>query len=63
MNELILYGLDETGEAVLRQQLGGDARPSLRAIARAQLNDHHAVEIWDGPLCVVRLRREPQTQA
>lgn len=62
MSDLILYGMNEAGETVLRRQLAAGERDGMRALASAQLSTHHAVEIWDGPLCVVRLRREREPQ-
>jgi hypothetical protein len=57
--DVLFYGLDEAGETAFAQQLQAADRASLRAFAQARLRDFHAVEIWEGPLCVVRLRRNP----
>ena len=57
MADLVLYGLDERGETVLREILTAADRPRLRDIARARLDRCNKVEVWDGPLCVVRLNR------
>lgn len=58
MTEVLLYGLDETGQIVFTQTLQVADRVALRALAEARLREDHAVEIWEGPLCVVRLRRK-----
>lgn len=57
MGELRLYGLDEAGKAVFAEELASGERGDLRALAERRLADWPAVEVWDGPLCVVRLSR------
>lgn len=57
MGDLRLYGLDEAGETVFSEDLAAGERSHLRALAERRLAEWHAVEVWDGPLCVVRLRR------
>ena len=57
MSDFLLYGLDEVGEAVFSEMLTGRDRGGLPEIARARLNDCHAVEIWEGPMCVLRMQR------
>ena len=57
MGELLLYGLDTAGEAAFTEQVPAGDRGALRRHAETRLADWPAVEIWDGPLCVVRLRR------
>lgn len=63
MAELLLYGLDEAGETAHTERLGAIDRPGLRNLAADRLGQWHAVEIWDGPMCVVRLRRQMARQA
>jgi hypothetical protein len=63
LGELLLYGLDEAGETAFTERVGAIDRASLRALAAERLRDWHAVEIWDGPMCVVRLRRQVARQA
>lgn len=63
VGELLLYALDEAGETAFAEQLQTADRASVRARAEARLRDHHAVEVWDGPLCVLRLRRRPLATA
>lgn len=58
MNELLLYGLDEAGEPAFTERLRTTDRSAVRALAAARLQDWHAVEVWEGPMCIVRLRRE-----
>jgi hypothetical protein len=38
-------------------------REDLRAIASKRLRDWHAVEVWEGPVCLVRLRRSEVQQS
>jgi hypothetical protein len=57
VGDLRLYGLDDAGEAVFAEDLASGERGGLRALAERRLADWHAVEVWDGPLCVVRLSR------
>lgn len=57
LGDILLYGLDEAGETAFTAQLRETDRDRLRDIAREHLARHVAVEVWDGPLCVVRLRR------
>jgi hypothetical protein len=59
VGDLRLYGLDEAGEAVFSEDLAAGDRGDLRALAERRLADWHAIEVWDGPLCVVRVRRRP----
>jgi len=57
--ELLLYGLNEAGEPVLAERLSADQRPHIRDLAAARLTSHHAVEVWEGPTCILRLRGGP----
>jgi hypothetical protein len=57
VGEILLYGLDEAGETAFAEQLGETDRDRLRALARERLKAYAAVEVWDGPLCVLRLKR------
>lgn len=57
MADFLLYGIDETGEAVFSEVLHACDRAALRARAEQRLHDWPAVEIWEGPMCVVRLKR------
>ena len=57
--EPMLYGLDEKGRAAFSEALAGVAQADLRAVAERHLLNWPVVEIWDGSLCVVRLRRKP----
>ena len=59
VGELLLYGLNEAGEAAFTERLRISDRATLRGIAAERLHNWHAVEVWEGPMCVVRLRREP----
>ena len=63
MGELLLYALDEAGETAFAEQLQTADRGNARELAEAKLRDHHAVEVWDGPLCILRLRRRPLATA
>lgn len=57
MSDFLLYGLDATGEPVFSEVLNGRDRASLPEIAGQRLLDWHAVEIWEGPMCVLRMQR------
>ena len=57
MQGLLLYGLDEAGDPAFTEELRPEDRPRLRTLADARLAEWPGVEIWDGPLCVVRVRR------
>jgi hypothetical protein len=57
VGDILLYALDEAGETAFTEQLAVTDRVRLRELARERLKDHAAVEVWDGLLCVVRLRR------
>lgn len=56
--DLVLYGLDAAGEAAFTRQLGSADRARFRDLANEHLKDYPSVEVWDGPLCVLRLRRK-----
>ena len=53
----LLYGINEIGQTVFSQLLHGIDRADLRALADARLRDWHAVEVWEGPVCLLRMRR------
>jgi hypothetical protein len=57
--DFLLYGIDELGDAVFSEMLQGCDRATLRARAGGRLRDWPAVEIWEGPMCIVRLKRAP----
>jgi hypothetical protein len=57
VGDLRFYGLDETGDVMFAEDLAAVDRRDLRALAERRLADWPAVEVWDGPLCVVRLSR------
>jgi hypothetical protein len=59
--ELLLYGLDENGEPAFSERLEPHHRTRLREHAARRLERFHAVEVWDGPTCVLRLRRPHAT--
>ena len=56
---MVLYGLNEAGEPAFAQRLAPDQRPRLRETAAEHLARCHMVEVWEGPTCVLRLRRAP----
>jgi hypothetical protein len=56
MANLLLYGIDEAGR-IVSSELLRDVDPDLRALADARLRCWHAVEIWEGPICRLRLSR------
>jgi hypothetical protein len=57
VGEIILYGLDETGRPLLAERLPEADRDRLPLIAEQRLQLCHAVEVWYGPMRVLRLRR------
>jgi hypothetical protein len=57
VTNFLLYGIDEAGRTVFSQLLPGLDRVGLRALALAQLRNWPGVEVWEGPVCLVRLRR------
>jgi hypothetical protein len=57
VTDFLLYGLNEAGEAAFCELLCDHDRETLRTLAHARLRDWSADEIWEGPVCVVRLRR------
>jgi hypothetical protein len=59
VSNFLLYGLNEAGQTVFSELLRGRERSDLQALAEARLKDWHVVEIWEGPMCLVRLRRAP----
>ncbi|RAK56665.1 hypothetical protein [Phenylobacterium deserti] len=63
MSEFLFYGLDEAGQTAFSERLQGSDTEALRTLARERLSRFHTVEIWQGPLCIVRLRRKAAEQA
>jgi hypothetical protein len=63
VGEIILYGLDEAGRTALAERLPEADRDRLPLIAEQRLQVCHAVEVWYGPMCVLRLRRPVAQQA
>lgn len=63
MSELLLYGLDQQGETAFTEALPRQETAALRELASARLAEFHAVEVWDGVLCILRLRRQAARQA
>ncbi|MFC3070889.1 hypothetical protein [Phenylobacterium soli] len=57
--DLLLYGLNEAGEPAFAERLPPSERARMREIAHSHLQRFHAVEVWEGPTCVLRLRRRP----
>lgn len=55
--DLVLYGLNEAGEPAFAEKLKAYQRPQLRELAAERLERCYMVEVWDGPACVLRLRR------
>lgn len=61
MAEFKLYGLNEAGEAAHHEVLRAVDRSALEGLARERLGRWQAVEIWEGPMCLVRVSRASQT--
>jgi hypothetical protein len=60
---MVLYGLDADGEAAFTRRLTPADRDGFRDLAAEHLTDYPTVEVWDGPLCVLRLRRKATEEA
>lgn len=54
--ERVLYGLDRAGEPAFSERLPPHDPADLRALAAERLSRCHAVEVWEGPTCILRLR-------
>lgn len=52
--------MNEEGETAFSELLRGHEREALPRLADERLRDWHAVEIWEGPMCLVRVRRAPE---
>lgn len=53
----LIYGIDEAGRIAFSELLQDCERGHLQTLAHARLREWPAVEIWEGPVCRVRLRR------
>lgn len=56
--EFQLYGIDGSGQTGFSELLCCE-RAELRAVATQRLKDWSAVEVWEGPVCLLRLQRSP----
>ena len=57
MSQFELYGIDEAGETAWCESLRDVDRGALGALAAERLREWHGVEIWEGPVCLVRIKR------
>lgn len=57
VSDFLLYGMNAAGDAVFAEELCGLDRAALHDLAGERLRDWHAVEIWDGPMRVLRMQR------
>jgi hypothetical protein len=55
--DLQLYGINEAGETAHSEVLTGEDSDRVRALAAERLRQWHTVEVWDGPVCLIRVRR------
>jgi len=55
--EYQLYGFDATGRPKHAEVLRGLTRHELKIVAQDRLGDWQGVEVWQGPMCILRLRR------
>jgi hypothetical protein len=63
LSDFTLYGLDAAGELLHAEMLRGADRRSLDRLARERLEQWPSVEVWEGPMCLVRLRRPAQSRS
>ena len=59
--DILLYGLNSSGVTEFSEVLRPQHRRELRNLAEARLDRCHAVEVWEGPMCILRLRRQDAT--
>ena len=57
VSQIQLYGIDEAGDTAWCELVRDVDRGELGALAADRLREWHAVEIWEGPVCLVRIRR------
>ena len=55
--ELLLYGLGDAGQPLFAERLEPLPRDALRKLAAERLSRCRTVEVWEGPTCVLRLRK------
>lgn len=59
VSEFLLYGINEAGQPVFSEVLRSQERAALPALAKERLRQWPGVEIWEGPMCLIRLARTP----
>jgi hypothetical protein len=57
-----LYGINAAGETAFAEVVPEGDRAALQALAQERLRDWHAVEVWEGPVCLVRVRRRSHAE-
>jgi hypothetical protein len=55
-----LFGINGAGETAFTQLLRTSDQEAVHAIARERLSEWPVVEVWEGPVCLLRLRRSPE---
>lgn len=63
MQYWLLYCLNSQGRVSATEKLVPMSRAELRQVAAERLATCHGVEVWDGPICTLRLNTRPQAYA
>jgi hypothetical protein len=57
VQDLTIFGLSEGGAVLLSQVVPQMSPEQLHRLASGKLEDCHEVEVWQGPVRILRLRR------
>lgn len=55
----VVFCLDRQGNVALTEHLSTTDQMQLLQLAQSRLEHFHKVEVWVGPLCIIRLRQSP----
>ncbi|WP_165842774.1 hypothetical protein [Phenylobacterium deserti] len=58
MQDFRIYGLTTTGAVALSEDIPCMSMDELRSLAQGKLDHCDEVEVWQGPVRVLRLRRD-----
>lgn len=56
-HEYLMYGIDIAGAIVSTERFAGVDEAEVRRIATERLERYPMIEVWDGAICMIRLRR------